>query len=120
MIRDRLNFFDMIQFPHEEGLGFMWHTVVQGECLSSIAVLSGHLPETIWNHPENASFRAIRDDLNVLFPGDRVFVPVKAMQEEMLASVTSDDYSRTILSDRIALRALRVSTISFDPASMAG
>jgi hypothetical protein len=52
------------------------YTVNQGDCLSSIADDFG-LPDwsTIYNHPQNASFRTLRPDPNVIFPGDQLFVP---------------------------------------------
>ncbi len=47
----------------------------QGDSIDSIAFLHGLAPATIWEAPENAALRALRGDPNVLFPGDRVFVP---------------------------------------------
>lgn len=55
-----------------------FHAVEQGECLSSIAKRFGFADfRTIWNRPENAELRSLRPDPNILFPGDRVFVPEK-------------------------------------------
>jgi hypothetical protein len=51
------------------------YTVSQGECLSSIADRNGFLPETLWNHPENAPLKTLRKDPNVLNPGDVLFIP---------------------------------------------
>jgi hypothetical protein len=53
------------------------HRVEPGDCISSIAFKHGFFPETIWNHPENDDLRARRKDINVLMPGDVVFVPDK-------------------------------------------
>lgn len=52
-----------------------WYTVRQGESVESIAAHLGHLPETIWEDPENQSLRDRRKDPDVLMPGDRIFVP---------------------------------------------
>jgi N-acetylmuramoyl-L-alanine amidase len=57
------------------------HTVVQGECLSSIAEDNGFFWETLWNHPENKQLREKRKDPNILYPGDVVFIPDKRLKE---------------------------------------
>ena len=53
-----------------------WHTVQQGECLSSLAD-ENRLPDwrTIYDHPENASFRKQHPNPNVIYPGDLVYIP---------------------------------------------
>jgi N-acetylmuramoyl-L-alanine amidase len=52
------------------------HTVSQGECLSSIALHYGFADwRTIYNHASNASFRQLRPNPNLIYPGDQVFIP---------------------------------------------
>ena len=51
------------------------YTVVQGDCLSSIAERFGFFPVDLWNLSENAELKQKRKDPNVLYPGDSVFVP---------------------------------------------
>ncbi len=58
------------------------HTVKQGECLSSIAVKYGHLPDKIWDDSKHAKLKEKRKDPNVLYPGDVIFVPDKVEKEE--------------------------------------
>jgi N-acetylmuramoyl-L-alanine amidase len=52
------------------------HTVEQGECLSSIARRYGLASwQTIYNHPDNEDFRKLRENPNIIQPGDRVAIP---------------------------------------------
>lgn len=54
------------------------HTVAQGECLSSIAKQYGfHDYRTIYEHGNNADFRQLRKNPNVIKPGDQLFIPDK-------------------------------------------
>jgi hypothetical protein len=51
------------------------HIVDEGEHLSGIAADNGFSDfHTIWDHPQNADLKAIRDP-HVLFPGDELFIP---------------------------------------------
>jgi hypothetical protein len=58
------------------------HTVKRGECISSIAYEHGFFPDTLWNLPENAQLKQERKDMNVLLPGDEVFIPDRAEKTE--------------------------------------
>lgn len=57
-------------------------TVQPGDSIPSIAKERGFFWETIWNRPENAALKAKRNDPNLLFSGDEVFVPDKDLKEE--------------------------------------
>jgi hypothetical protein len=52
-----------------------WHVVGEGDFVASVACAHGLLPETVWNHPENAALREQRESMYVLCAGDRVFIP---------------------------------------------
>lgn len=58
------------------------YKVKQGDCLSSIAAQYGMSWDKIWNHPKNAKLKQQRQDPNVLYTGDVVFVPDKEDKEE--------------------------------------
>ena len=53
-----------------------YHTVQQGECLSSIAA-AYHFPDwhIIYDDPNNADFRAKRPNPNLIYPGDQLYIP---------------------------------------------
>ncbi len=52
------------------------YAVSQGDCLSSIAYAFGFTNwQTIYNDPNNATFRSLRPNPNVIFPGDQLFIP---------------------------------------------
>lgn len=52
------------------------YTVVRGDCLSLIAQRYGFADyRTIYNHPENAEFKRLRPDPNLIYPGDILSIP---------------------------------------------
>jgi hypothetical protein len=54
----------------------MKHTVVQGECLISIAQKFGIANwRTIYDAPENEAFKKLRKTPNMICPGDVVYIP---------------------------------------------
>jgi hypothetical protein len=59
------------------------HTVQQGEHASGIAKRYGFSSYlTIWDHPRNAELKRERVNPNVLFPGDRIFIPDREEKQE--------------------------------------
>ena len=61
----------------------LYHVVAQGEYVSAIARRYGFSDyRTVWDAPENAALKAERKTPNVLFPGDRLFIPDRHLREE--------------------------------------
>jgi len=59
------------------------HIVEEGEHLAGIAAQHGFSSFlTLWNHPDNADLKKLRKNPNVLFAGDRVFIPNRETREE--------------------------------------
>jgi hypothetical protein len=52
------------------------HVAGQGECITSIAAMYGFQDyRIVYDHPENAAFKAKRPDPNVIYPGDVLAIP---------------------------------------------
>jgi N-acetylmuramoyl-L-alanine amidase len=63
------------------------HVVRQGDCLSKLARRYGLSNwRTIYEHPNNADFRTLRPDPNVIYPGDRIFIPDREERTEACAT----------------------------------
>ena len=59
-----------------------YHTVVQGEYLSGIAKKYGFSShKKIWDHAQNAELKKQRQNPNVIFPGDQLFIPDKRIRK---------------------------------------
>ena len=52
------------------------HSIAQGEHLSQLARKYGFRSYlTIWNHPNNEALKKLRQDPNILYPGDSLYIP---------------------------------------------
>lgn len=58
------------------------YTVTQGDSIASIAHAHGFYWETIWDHSNNAELRELRENPNILYPGDVVFIPDREERQE--------------------------------------
>jgi Putative peptidoglycan binding domain len=81
------------------------HVIEQGEHLSQLAKQYGfrdHL--TIWDHPNNAELKEKRQNPNVLFPGDSVFIPDK--EEKTLPLPTGQSHRFQLKGKPLMLRVV--------------
>jgi N-acetylmuramoyl-L-alanine amidase len=92
-------------------MGF-YHTVIQGECLASISTQYNFLNyRTIYDAPENAELRQKRPNPNILFPGDRLYIPSK--QSKTVQCCTDSAHRFQISRHRVLLRIV----LKIDPAT---
>lgn len=82
------------------------HRVQPGDCINSIALRYGFFPDTLWNHPLNAALRALRDNPDVLAPGDVVQVPDLRVREETRATGNTYRFQRRGVPARLQLQVL--------------
>jgi hypothetical protein len=80
------------------------YTVRQGDSTSSIAFRHGMFWETIWDHSANAELRASREDKNILYPGDVLFIPDGNIRAESGSTEQRHRYRLRGVPERIRLR----------------
>lgn len=67
------------------------HTVAQGETLTRIAKKHKFASwKTLYESPDNADFRALRKDPNIIYPGDQLIIPDKEPRFFSVATVLSE------------------------------
>jgi N-acetylmuramoyl-L-alanine amidase len=80
-----------------------YHEVVQGEHLSGIAKKYGFSSyKTIWDHGQNAELKKQRLNPNVIFPGDRLFIPEKG--EKQVSKNTEKRHHFQLKREKLRLR----------------
>lgn len=85
------------------------HIVQQGECISSISVQYGFRDyRTIWDHPKNAELKEKRKNPNVLFPGDKVYIPDIEQKEVPCQTGQSHRFQVRMPKLKIRLRLLNL------------
>jgi hypothetical protein len=79
------------------------HVVRQGEHISRLAEQYGLvLFDTIWNHSENADLKQKRENPNVLWPSDEVFIP--AQKSKTVDAVTEKRHRYKLRGKPLKLR----------------
>jgi N-acetylmuramoyl-L-alanine amidase len=80
-----------------------YHTVVQGEYLSGIAKKYGFSShKKIWDHAQNAELKKQRQNPNVIFPGDQLFIPDKSEKKETRS--TGQRHQFVLKTEKLKLR----------------
>lgn len=86
-----------------------YHTVKQGDHLSKVVLQYGFSDyRVIWDHSENATLKQQRQNPNVLFPGDRLYIPDKQEKTESGATEQRHRFRLTLqpLKLRIVIKDL--------------
>lgn len=83
------------------------YEVRPGDCLSSIAYRHGLTWQRIWNHPANAELKRIRGNPNILYPGDRLYVPEKESKNHSGASERKHRFVRKGVPETLNLTLRR-------------
>lgn len=92
-----------------------WHVVKQGDWLAQIAAHYGVADgKTIWNDPHNAKIKQTRSP-EILFPGDRLYIPDKASKAVARATGRQHDF----VSKMPQPEALRVKVLNADGTPLA-
>lgn len=86
------------------------YTVKTGDCISSIAFETGFFADTLSALPENADLKQRRKNLNVLLPGDVVFIPDKREKVHDAKLGARHMFRRKGVPARLSLRILRDDT----------
>lgn len=80
-----------------------YHKVRQGECFSSLAYKYGFESyRTIFNHPENEELKKRRQNANVLYPDDIVYIPFNELKE--VDAGTEQRHRFQLISDKTLFR----------------
>lgn len=89
------------------------HIVKQGEHISSIAERYGFEDfKVIWDHPDNAELKKLRDNPHVLFPGDTISVLDK--EPKTVDAATGKKHTYTIKLKKLKLR-VKLLNLAADP-----
>jgi LysM repeat protein len=67
------------------------YKVLQGDCMSSIAMKYGVLEETIWQFQQNSKLKSLRGSKIALLPGDLVHIP--SIRKKIISSQTGKKIS---------------------------
>ena len=74
--------------------------------MSSIAYKHGLFWDTIWSHPKNSSLKTLRKEPNILFPGDKVFIPDIQNKNESAATEQRHTFRRNGLPEHLRIRVI--------------
>ena len=83
------------------------HKVRQHECINSLANRYSLFSETIWRHSNNAELRSLRQNPNILNPGDEVFIPDMEIKQEAVATEQRHRFRRKGVPAKLRLQILK-------------
>lgn len=83
------------------------HRVNQGECLLSIACQHGFPWKELWEHPDNGALKKKRQDPQLLFPGDEVFIPEKEVKAVSVATKQKHRFRTVGAVVKLSVQVLR-------------
>jgi N-acetylmuramoyl-L-alanine amidase len=98
------------------------YTIQQGDHISKIAKAFGFSDyRTIWDHPANTDLKQKRQNPNVLFPGDTVFIPDRELREESASTDKRHRYKmdKPTLKLRLTLEDVYEKAIANAPCNLA-
>jgi hypothetical protein len=80
-----------------------YYTVQQGDHLSKIAKDNGFTDDSvIWDHPNNSDLKKLRQNPNILLPGDEIFIP--DMEQKQESGATDKKHTFTVDKKTLKLR----------------
>lgn len=88
------------------GQGEHYVTASAGDSVPSLAYKHGHFWEFIWNHGNNSQLKTARKSPNILFPGDRVYIPPVRQKFESRGMDASHKFSRKGTPNKLRMQLL--------------
>lgn len=82
------------------------HVAKTGECITSIADQYGFSGPFLWSHGDNAELKKLRQDMNILQPGDIVAIPDKIQKSEQKPDGQRHRFRRKGIPAKFRLRLL--------------
>lgn len=83
------------------------YEIASGDCVDSVAFRYGFFPDTLWDHASNAELKKLRKDPNVLYPGDKLFIPDLRIHEVDKATEKRHRFQRKGVPAKLHLRFVK-------------
>lgn len=82
------------------------HVIRGGDTVEALAAAHGLFWERVWFHPENEALRKLRDNPNILLPGDRLFIPSRQPKTVKISTARRHTYQRRGVPSKFIARFL--------------
>jgi hypothetical protein len=79
------------------------YVVVQGDYLTRLGYLRGFAPADVWDHPSNADLKALRKNMDILLPGDVLYIPEDPSPPSSLAVGSGNRFMARVPTVTVAL-----------------